>query len=67
MNRPSIRHSRGGSLLGLLLSFVFVLTHAPAFAQAVDLDLWVPNGEINALIRSGDTLYAAGLFKNVGP
>jgi hypothetical protein len=30
-------------------------------------DLWVTDGEVHALARSGDTLYVGGLFKNAGP
>jgi hypothetical protein len=36
-------------------------------AQTIREDLYVTNGEVNALAPSGDTLYIGGLFNYVGP
>jgi hypothetical protein len=38
-----------------------------SFAQAVDQNLWVANGSVDAIARSGNTLYIGGLFNQVGP
>lgn len=39
----------------------------PASAQTLDPNLWITNGRVNALARSGNTLYAGGSFSLVGP
>jgi hypothetical protein len=36
-------------------------------AQVVDQKLWVTNGEVDAVVRDGGTLYIGGTFTHVGP
>ncbi|MEQ1831938.1 MAG: hypothetical protein ABL977_02700, partial [Candidatus Eisenbacteria bacterium] len=38
-----------------------------ASAQSLDANLWITNGRVNAVARSGNTLYAGGAFSVVGP
>jgi hypothetical protein len=37
------------------------------FAQAVDPNLWVVSGTVNAVARSANTLYVGGVFTQIGP
>src|SRR5512143_1158728 len=44
------------------------LTGLPSLnAQTVDGNLWVTNGTVNAIVRSGDIIYLGGHFTYVGP
>jgi trimeric autotransporter adhesin len=36
-------------------------------AQTVDTDLWVTNGDVRAIVQSGDNVYLGGNFSRVGP
>lgn len=38
-----------------------------AHAQAVDTRFWVTDGNVNATVQSGDTLYVGGNFTYIGP
>jgi len=44
-----------------------LLSAGGAFAQAIDGNLWVTNGTVNAVVRDGNTLYIGGAFTLVGP
>jgi predicted small secreted protein len=48
--------------IGLLLS-----SAGMGFAQTIDTTLWVTNGEVNAVVRDGGTIYIGGFFTYVGP
>jgi hypothetical protein len=62
--RPRIARS---VFLALALVF-FHATHAGrAVAQQTDPNLWVANGEVDALAHHGNTLYLGGAFDCVGP
>src|SRR5262245_15308190 len=37
------------------------------WTQAVDTTLWVTNGTVNAVLRSGNTIYLGGGFTQLGP
>jgi hypothetical protein len=37
------------------------------FAQAIDTTLWVANGDVYSVVRSGGTVYVGGSFTQVGP
>ena len=52
--------------LGLCIT-LSLLSSGSAFAQAIDTTPWVTNGDVNAVVRSGNTLYIGGGFTRVGP
>ena len=55
-------------LASAVIAFVAMLGMAAAAqAQAVDTRFWVTDGNINATVQSGDTLYLGGNFTYVGP
>lgn len=59
-------------LLGLLASALPGSPYAPAPAAAAPVDapssaLWTTDGTVNAVVRSGSTLYICGSFTYVGP
>src|SRR5438477_4441633 len=39
----------------------------PCGAQSIDTTLWVTNGAVDAMVRSGTLLYIGGDFTSVGP
>jgi hypothetical protein len=43
------------------------LLPAPARAQALRENLWMPNGPVNAIAVRGNTIYLGGSFSRVGP
>lgn len=53
----------------LLLSVIaaLVLLPAPAHAQALDASRWVTDGDVNAIVPWGNTVYVGGSFGYVGP
>ena len=60
--------SRLAAFAQLALVAVASLAIAPAgFAQGVDEKLWVTNGPVKAVVRSGDKIYLGGSFGTVGP
>jgi len=50
-----------------MIAAALALWVAPAVAQTVDADLWVPNGPVFAVVRQGNTIYIGGRFTSVGP
>src|SRR5258708_1343901 len=44
-----------------------VLAGTTTFAQPINQNLWGTNGSINALVKSGNILYAGGAFTRVAP
>ncbi|MBD0255853.1 MAG: T9SS type A sorting domain-containing protein [Cytophagales bacterium] len=48
-----------------LIPFLFSLV--PATAQEVDTTLWVTDGPVEAMVRSGGIIYIGGSFSYVGP
>jgi hypothetical protein len=57
---------RGWMALGLTLATV-ATDGRPGFAQAVSQNLWAANGPVNAVVRSGNTIYIGGGFTRLGP
>ena len=51
----------------LLLATLTLGSVSLARAQGIDSTLWVPNGEVDAVALSGNTLYIGGAFSRVGP
>jgi hypothetical protein len=53
----------------LLLSVIaaLALLPAPAHAQALDASRWVTDGDVNAIVPWGNTVYVGGSFGYVGP
>ena len=52
----------------LLLALLAVVAGATSgLAQGIQDSLWVTNGDVRGIIRSGDKLYVAGNFTHVGP
>src|SRR5438552_1624618 len=49
------------------IAIALVLSVQPAAAQVVDVNLWVPNGTVYAVVLSGNTIYIGGNFTFVGP
>jgi hypothetical protein len=50
-----------------MIAAALALWAAPAVAQTVDADMWVPNGPVFAVVRQGNTIYIGGRFTSVGP
>ena len=50
-----------------MIATALALWSAPAMAQTVDANLWVPNGPVHAVVRQGNTIYIGGHFTSVGP
>src|SRR5215831_15086392 len=63
MNFPSQLRTRSFTW-SLLLT---VVSSAPAWSQVIDTTTWVPNGEVDAVARIGNTIYLAGSFTRIGP
>ena len=40
---------------------------SPAYGQPINENLWVTNGDVYAVVRSGGTIYIGGAFGQVGP
>lgn len=57
---------RGASKTPLVI-LVLVFLPAVAFAQTVDTKMWGVDGNVNAIIRVGDTVYIGGTFGQIGP
>ncbi|MBI5708721.1 MAG: PQQ-binding-like beta-propeller repeat protein [Candidatus Eisenbacteria bacterium] len=63
IGRSSLRRA-----LSLLVATLLVpIAASRARSQAVDTTLWVTNGWVNTVLRSGNTLYIGGCFSRVGP
>jgi len=65
---PHAQPPRAGAR-ALLLSVIvaFALLPAPAHAQALDAGRWVTDGDVNAIVPWGNTVYVGGSFGYVGP
>ena len=48
-------------------AFLLLSTAAGALGQAVDYNLWVPNRQVDAVVRAGNTIYIGGTFTRVSP
>jgi len=46
---------------------VLILLAHPVRGQVVDPKFWITNGTVNAVVKSGNTLYIGGEFDYVGP
>ena len=44
-----------------------VLWMTPAFGQSPDTTFWVANNQVNAIVKSGSTIYIGGDFTQIGP
>ncbi len=55
------------AFLALGLAACLAVIAGTAFAQAIDSRLWVTNGSVNSVVRSGQTIYLGGLFDRIGP
>src|SRR5262249_13270155 len=62
-----MRPSRPAWLGLVALAFTSVVASAPVLAQTARSDFWITNGIVQAMARSGNTLYIAGDFTKVGP
>jgi hypothetical protein len=51
-------------LLCLLATFTLLV---PGVAQEADTTMWGTDGMVNAICRSGNTIYLGGQFSYVGP
>jgi len=52
----------------LIISFlVFLSLGSMAWVQNINDSLWVTNGQVNAIVTSGNTIYIGGAFTYVGP
>src|SRR5262245_30011335 len=71
--RLPARAVRAGSLdrrlfrLPCFMGVILALSTAPATAQVVNPSLWVPNGQVNAIVKDGSTIYIGGSFTRVSP
>ena len=56
-------------IIYILLFPILLGLISPPFihAQTVDNNLWVTNGDVNAIVRSANTIYIGGHFTYVGP
>lgn len=54
-------------LAALAAAALTMLLAAPASAQVIDTTLWVTNGPVRTMARSGNILYIGGSFTSVGP
>jgi hypothetical protein len=62
-------HPRRHPIALLACSLVLLLTVlwiAPSASQTVNADLWETNGSVNAIARSGNTIYIGGEFSTLG-
>src|SRR4030095_15996765 len=59
--------SQPGGAAGWISIGALVALANVGFAQAVDPKLFITNGTVNAVVRSGGTLYVGGQFTRVGP
>src|SRR5438094_9899982 len=66
--RCSCRARPERAALALVVSLAIVAA-APAagWAQSVRTDFWITNGQVNAQVLRGNTLYVGGSFSFVGP
>ena len=62
-----VRHRLAHRLALALAVASTVFSAGGAFAQAIDSTLWVTNGDVNAIVCAGGTIYLGGLFSRVGP
>src|SRR5437870_1840279 len=53
------------ALAGVLAGIAAAPAWAPSFSRPDKT--WVANGQVNAIVRSGDTIYIGGSFSQVGP
>ena len=53
-------------LMCSILACLVVLA-SPAVSQDVDSNMWLTDGIVNAVVRSGNTVYIGGSFTYVGP
>ena len=65
--RDPRRIARACRLSACAIASTVALWSAPAVAQTLDANLWVPNGPVFAVVRSANTIYIGGRFTSVGP
>src|SRR6185503_9090410 len=58
--------SRGSVIAGMAVA-VLLGSAGIGLAQTVDTTLWVTNGQVNAVVSNGGTIYIGGDFSRVGP
>src|SRR5688572_11645909 len=51
----------------LVLTFLLAATARPASAQLLDPNFWITDGDVEAAVPWGNTLYIGGTFAYVGP